>query len=221
MSTSTPDAIVKLLSSHPVAELGDIRQALGGVSRATAFRQLKKVEYRSSYSHNGRYYALHDEKRYDRLGLWSHGDIHFARDSTVVAAATRLVRESEAGRTQRELQDVMGVRVQSFVLAGVRRGDIAREGVEGVYVYFHSDPSLRQAQLGRRREQIETARQAGSEVGDEVVIEVLLQLIRHPGSRAEDVARRLRRRSPPIGIEKVEAVFARYDLGQKGGHSKP
>jgi hypothetical protein len=220
MTTRPSDEIVKLLSSTPVAELGDICRVLGGVSRATAFRRLQEVPYRSSYNHNGRYYALDDPSRYDRLGLWSHGDIHFARDGTVQATATRLVRESDAGQTQRELQELLGVRVQSFVLAGVRRGEIARESLEGLFVYVHSEPSVRQSQLERRRERVAAARQA-DEVSDEAVIEVLLQLVRNPGSRAGDVARRLQGRSPPIGIERVEAVFARYDLGQKGGRSTP
>jgi hypothetical protein len=178
---------------------------------------LKEAPYRSSYNHNGRYYALHDPRRYDRFGLWSHGGIHFARDNSLQAAVTRLVQESEAGYTQRELQDLLRVRVQSFVLAGVRRGEIARESVERLYVYVHTELLVRQAQLQRRRERIAAIREAEAEVSDEVVIQVLLQLIRRPGSRTVDVARRLRRRSPPIRFAQVEAVFSRYRLGQKGG----
>ena len=217
MVIRSADTIVKLLSSQPVAELSDIRGALGEVSRATAFRYLKEVPYRSSYNHNGRYYALHEPMRYDRFGLWSHGGIHFSRDNSLQAAVTRLVQESEAGCTQRELQDLLRVRVQSFVLAGVRRGEIARESVERAYVYAHTELSVRQAQLQRRRERIAAIREADAEVSDETVIQVLLQLIRRPGSRAVDVARRLRRRSPPTTFAQVEAVFSRYRLGQKGG----
>ncbi len=217
MAIRSADTIVKLLSSQPVAELSDIRAALGDVSRATAFRYLKGVPYRSSYNHNGRYYALHNPRRYGGLGLWSHGDIHFARDNSLQATVTRLVQESEAGYTQRELQDLLRVRVQSFVLAGARRGEIAREGVERAYVYVHSELLVRQAQLQRRRERIAAVREAEAEVSDEVVIQVLLQLIRRPGSRTVDVARRLRRRSPPITFAQVEAVFSRYRFGQKGG----
>jgi len=221
MAIRSADTIVRLLSTQPVAELSDIQEVLGGVSRATAFRYLKAVPYRSSYNHNGRYYALHDPRRYDRLGLWSHGDIHFARDNGLQAGVTRLVQDSEAGYTQRELQDLLRVRVQSFMLAGVRRGEIARERVERLYVYVHAELLVRQAQLQRRHERIVAVREAEAEVSDEMVIQVLLQLIRHPGSRAVDVARRLRRRSPPIRIDRVEAVFARYGLGEKGGRLRP
>jgi hypothetical protein len=57
-------------------------------------------------------------------------------------------------------------------------------------------------------------------VTKEVVIQVLLVLIRYPGSRAGDVARRLKGHSPPITMRHVQVVFDRYDLddvGEKGG----
>ena len=133
------------------------------------------------------------------------------------STVTRLVRESEAGYTQRELQDVLHVRVQALLLAGVRRQEIAREVVERLYVYLHPDRSVREAQLEHRRDRIEAGRMAGAEVSDEVVIQVLLQLIHHPVSQAADVARRLRGHSPPISIQQISAVFTRYGLGEKGG----
>lgn len=220
MVRTSPDAVVKLLSSKKVVELEDIRKALGGVSRATVFRRLQDVPYRSSYNHNGRYYSLYDPRKCDRHGLWSHGDILFARDGSLQDTAVRLVQESEAGLTQRELQDLLGVRVQTFLLSSVREGLIDRDRVEGVYLYLHGEPSVRKAQKERRREQVAAAQDADAELKDEVVIQVLLQLVRNPAFGPQEVARRLRRRAPPIGLDKVQAVFARYDLGQKGGRSK-
>ena len=216
MPRRSPQMLIELLESKPVVELGDIQAALAGASRSTAFRYLDQVPYRSSYNHNGRYYTLHDPSRYDRWGLRSVGDAHFSTDRTVKATAVRLVRESEAGWTQRELQDLLRVRVQLFLLAALHEGAVAREAVGRLYVYLHTDPEVREAQVACRRE-----RAAGPvsvvEVGHETIIRVLLVLLRHPGSAAGDVARRLQGRSPPIGRALVDEVFARYGLGEKGG----
>ncbi|MCF7979549.1 MAG: hypothetical protein K9L82_16375 [Chromatiaceae bacterium] len=57
-------------------------------------------------------------------------------------------------------------------------------------------------------------------VDDAVVIQVLLALIRHPGLGPAEVVRSLRGHSPPIVLEQVVAVFARYaleEVGKKGG----
>jgi hypothetical protein len=62
-----------------------------------------------------------------------------------------------------------------------------------------------------------------TELTDAIVIEVLLVLIRHPGSQLAEVVRRLRGHSPPIRAEHVRVVFDRYDLehlGEKGGPSR-
>jgi len=77
--------------------------------------------------------------------------------------------------------------------------------------------------LQRRQERI-AAQQSGETaivcLDDSVIIQVLLILIRHPGSRPADVVRALRGHSPPIGLDPVVEIFTRYDLddiGEKGG----
>lgn len=217
MPSRSSQDVVDLLRTQGVVEFDDMRVALAGASRATVFRYLSRVPYRRSYNHNGRFYALHDPGRYDRHGLWSHGDIHFSRDGTLKDTVRRLVRESEAGQTRRELLELLRARVQPFLLDAVREGDLHREEIENRYVYFSSEAGVREAQVRRRHEAREV--EAGDGIDDAMVIEVLLVLIRHPGASASDVARRLRGRAPPVRIDQVRAVFARYELGEKGGAS--
>jgi hypothetical protein len=211
----------KLFESKPVVQLLEIRAALGNASRATAFRYLQLVPYRRSYSHNGGYYTRHEPARYDRFGLFSHQGIHFSRDGSLTATLIRLVREAEAGRTHRELRELLRVRVQMLLQQAVARNAIARERIDKLFVYLHSDPAVRQAQVQQRTALLETqALQA--EVTDAMVIEVLLVLLHHPGSKAAGVLRRLRGRSPPISLEHVRMIFDRYHLdqvGEKGGSS--
>lgn len=64
---SSHERLVQLFATHPVVELPTVRAALGGVSPMTAFRHLKRLDYRCSYNHKGRYYARHELARYYRL----------------------------------------------------------------------------------------------------------------------------------------------------------
>jgi hypothetical protein len=191
----------------------------------TAFRYLGQVSYRRSYDHNGGLYCLHEPSRYDRLGLWSFGDVHFSKDGSLKATVRRLVHEAPSGATHRELADWLRVRVHNTLLSLVRGQEVSREQVEAVYVYLHPERAIGQEQLARRRDEIE-ARKAGGvsdsegSVEDAVVIQVLLTLIRFPGSGPPQVVRRLRGHIPPITLQQVHAVFTRYDLGEKGGLSK-
>jgi DeoR/GlpR family transcriptional regulator of sugar metabolism len=211
------ERILRLLTAFrtsTVLKWDEIREVLGGVSETTARRALRGISYRSSYNHNGRYYTLIEERKFDRWGLWSHEGIRFSRDGTLTATAERLLRESEAGWTRRELQELLGVSVQTVLTTLRERGKVDRVRVGPVYVYV-SAGSVRE-QLHRRQEMV-TIKQSRCEAPLEIVVAVLLVLIRHPKSTTTDVVRRLKGHSPPIHKEDVEDVFERYDLAQKKG----
>ena len=214
-----------LFASETVVDLPRIQAALGGASSMTAFRYLRQIPYRRSYNHNGRYYCLHEPSRCDRLGLWSVGDVHFSVDGSLAKTVRRLVHEMEAGATHRELQERVRVRVHNTLLTLLRRGEIERERLAQLYVYLHPDADIREEQIQRRGALLDAGKTVRIEtaVPDEIVIQVLLTLLHHPGAKAAEVVRYLRGHSPPVAMEQVEAVFARYDLasiGKKGGSSK-
>lgn len=219
----TPDLLLKLLTRRAVVDLPAIQAALGGVSEMTAFRYLRLVPYRRSYNHNGKYYTLHDPSRYDRFGLWSSGDIHFSAAGSLGETVRKLVHEAEAGLTHREVERRLSTRAQNTLLDLVQKGEIARERVDGTYVYLHVDPGVQAAQLERRgRPAVARNGSDRAKLDDIVVIQVLLALLRHPGDKAVDVTRRLVGHEPPIPHPQVLAVFALYDLdaiGEKGGPS--
>lgn len=218
----SPEKLMKLFADKKVVKLPAIRSALGEVSVQTTFRYLKLVPYRRSYNHNGRYYALYEASRFDRKGLWSLEGIHFSVDGSLRNTVRRLIHETPAGATHRELQRKLQLRVHNTLLDLWRKAEISRESLAGFYVYLHHEKTVREAQLTQRREQIDV-QQVETEVTDAIVVEVLLVLIRYPGSQLAEVVRRLRGHSPPIRAEHVRVVFDRYDLdclGEKGGHSR-
>jgi len=135
-----------------------------------------------------------------------------------------MVHEAAAGATHRELADWLRVRVHNTLLNLVRDEEVSREQVEAVYVYLHPEAAVREEQLARRREQVDARQRESGGAGeagldDSVAIQVLLALVRHPGSGPAQIVRRLRGHAPPITSEQVNAVFARFDLGEKRGPS--
>jgi hypothetical protein len=218
------ELLLKVFRSETVVDLARIQAALGGVSPMTCFRYLKQIPYRTSYNCNGRYYCLHEPSRYDRHGLWSSGAIHFSVDGGLRDTVRRIVRESEAGSTHREIEQLLGVRVHNALLDLLRKAEVDRQQLAQFYVYLHTHRRVRKAQLERRRERMESGKAVVAvqdlDVDDGIVIQVLLVLIRHPGSKAADVVRYLRGHLPPITFEQVRTVFSGYDLddlGEKGG----
>jgi len=131
----------------------------------------------------------------------------------------------DAGATHRELQERLRIRVHNTLLTLLRRGEIERERLAQLYVYLHRDAAIRKVQMQRRGALLDAGKtvRIQTAVPDEIVIQVLLTLLHHPGAKAAQVLRYLRGHSPPVSMGQVEAVFARYDLesiGKKGGSSK-
>ena len=209
--------LLDLLKVKSVVKFQDILAALNDASSATAFRYLQQVPYRSSYNHNGRYYAIYEPSRYDRFGLFHHGDIYFSRDGTLKATVRRLILESEAGFTQREMQELLRVRVQSCLQILLKEQEVKRERLESIYHYFHADLEANKVQMQCRIERIKIVKENKVEIDDTTIIRVLLVLIRYPGSTHDQVIRHLRGYSPPIVLKQVKMIFTRYNIGEKRG----
>jgi len=224
MTKRSPQTLLKVFETHKVVEFKTLQAALDNASRATTFRYLRQIRYHRSYNHNGRYYTRYDPRRYDRLGLFCQDGIFFSRENTLGETIQSLVWGSDAGWTQRELQEVLRVRVQVVLLNTVRQGKTTREKVNGLYVYLHTDADVRSAQLARRREK-GVLSQRGKDnsalaIEDEVVIWILLTLLRHPGATEAHTVRYLRGHSPPVTMAEVRIIFTRYELAnlsKKGG----
>ena len=221
MPARSPDLLVPLLASGSPVTLDQLQAALGQASPRTTFRYLRQLRHLHSYNHNGRFYTDRDPSRFDRFGLFSIGDVHFSRDGSLPATVERMLTESQHGWSDKELRALLHVPVYPFLLAAVRQGRARRERLGGVYVYLcpgSAGDRQRQARLDASR----SAALAAS-LEPELIIEVLLVLLRHPGSPPTQLARRLQGLSPPIHLAQVQAVFQRFDLagiGPKGGSTR-
>ncbi len=218
MPRRSPALLAPLLASQAPVTFAQLQAALGQASRATTFRYLAQIRHWRSYNHNGRFYTDRHPDRFDEFGLLSLGDVHFSRHGSLAATVRHLLDSAEQGWTAKQLQALLRVPVQPFLLAAVRREQARRERLDGVFVYLSADPRISQQQWRTRLAQRAASR--ASALTADVIISVLLVLVRHHRAPPEEVTRRLQGHSPPIRLEHVQAVFERFELaadGQKGG----
>jgi hypothetical protein len=142
--------LISLLRQRKIATMDDLKEALGTAADATVFRKLAGLDYRTSYSHRGRFYALDEVTRFDALGLWSFRQVWFSRFGTLVATVEALVVAADAGYDAAELEDVLAVEAKGALLGLVKAGRLTRQKVDGRYVYLAPDASLRRRQLAAR-----------------------------------------------------------------------
>jgi hypothetical protein len=144
-------ALRKYLLRRKIATLPELKSALGGSADLTVFRKLKLLDYLSSYTHRGRYYALRETARFDDAGLWSHDAVWFSRHGTLVSTVESFVNQSPRGWFADELADLLHANVQDPLHDLVRAGRLRRSPVAGRFLYTSIDDRQARDQLRTRQ----------------------------------------------------------------------
>ena len=146
------DTIVALLRNQTIVSLAEVMAALGAsASRRTAFRRLKDLAARTSYSHRGGYYTLDEIAHFDERGLWSFAGVRFSRAGTLIATAESFVNQAEAGHFVDELDNLLGFGTQDALRKLVAHGRLTRHKLAGQFLYCAAGSAQRTHQLRARR----------------------------------------------------------------------
>lgn len=145
------ESLVDLLQKLKIVTMADMKGALGTSVDMTIFRKLREVEYCTSYSHRGKYYALQAVAEFDERGLWSYREVHFSQAGSLIDTAEHFVVASSRGFVASELSSELLVETKEALLKLVRLGRLARQSLSGVMVYCAPNPEKRSQQLLNRR----------------------------------------------------------------------
>lgn len=145
------DDLLNALRHRKIATMPELKKALGTEVDVTVFRKLRKLAYRTSYSHRGAYYALDETTRFDENGLWSCQSVWFSRWGTLLDTAEAFVENSASGCFVEELDNMLHTATKEPLLKLVQQQRVTRQPVGGLYLYCSSKAALRQRQLLARR----------------------------------------------------------------------
>jgi hypothetical protein len=149
------ESIVRLLERGQVATMDGLKKALGTRVDMTVFRKLRTLDYLSSYSHGGRYYALRAGAEFDPRGLWTYRGVHFSRFGSLLDTVEAFVNRAGRGYLASELTAELQVQTKEPLLKLVRLRRLSREQISGAYVYCSVQPLRRREQLIMRKQPAE------------------------------------------------------------------
>ena len=214
---SFPDKIRKLLQSNRVMSLKQLRHELGQRPRSSLFRDLKKLDLVTSYTHAGQYHALKSAARFDADGLWFFDQAGFAKYGTLKNTLIQIISNAQAGMTQKELKSLLRIKVQNTLTYLVQSNAVERQLLpKSIYVYLSVEKHKAEDQLQRRLAIHDRAPEVALPA-ENLIIEILLQLIRAPDCRADakELGKLLRKRGIVIGDPDIVYVLAYYDIKKK------
>jgi len=211
------EQIHQLLLKHTIMSLKQLRAELQDRPRSSLFRDLKKLDLISSYTHTGQYHALMRLAKFDEDGLWFFRDVGFSRYGTLKRSLVHVITHSPAGMTHREMKKLFRVDVQKPLTELVSINAVSRQLLPSrIHVYLSADEAS-VAQWERRLaigdKALEVALPAES-----IRIEILVEVIRTPERSLDEkvLGPLLRKRGVLVKDEAVRDVLAYYDIKKNG-----
>ncbi len=145
------NTVLNYLKRYKIGTLDQLKKELCTNSTMTVFRKLKSLEYRSSYSHRGKFYTLNSIAEFDETGLWSFNSIWFSKYGNLIETTSEFVEQSKTGFSAQELFQVLNVEVKHPLLALFKQNRIYREKISNIFIYFSLDQDKRQQQTALRK----------------------------------------------------------------------
>ena len=200
-----------LMRRQKVLSMKKLRAEMGGRSRVSIFRDLKEVEYLSSYSDAGKYYALRKTARFDSDGLWQYEDIGFSMYGTLKETVFHLVDNSEVGYHHEELQELLRVRLHNTLLDLVTEKRLRRVGIEKRYLYVSANARRALAQSSKREKMSQASILPASA---QLTIQILAEVIRENqiSVEVEELTQRLVRQKVQVSQRQVAQVLKLYGV---------
>lgn len=166
----------------------------------------------TSINKNGRYYTLPQIPVFDENGLWKYQTVLFSKHGNLQQTIFALITDSYKGLSAVEIAELVDLVPNSSFLSRFKTvPGIKREKHQGRFIYFSDHP-----QTYNRQQQTRTTRQetAGFPTDSEAV-EILVQLIKHPGISIEQLAAKVSKPGKQIEPGMIRRFLGFHDLLKK------
>jgi len=213
----------QLFERHRMLDIEALQQLCQDRSRRSVFRDLKRLGYYCSYSHAGRFYTLKTIAQFNSDGLWEYSVARFSKYGTLRKTTLETIKKSQEGRTHRELEELLGVRLHNTLLDLVRTREIAREKAGRVYLYVSADRQAAAVQLQRRQCMVASTSTMARLPSLSTRIQVFVELIRANALSIDSaaIASGLAERDIEVTAEQIECMMMHYDLKKNAVRTDP
>jgi len=205
-------AVMRTFNKHKVVTIDQLARWLS-CSVVTARRRLKAWSAHTSYNRNGRYYTLPEIAQFDDMGLWRHREAFFSRHGNLKQTLIYLIAHSARGLSSTELGEILGLQPRSFLSHFRDHPALYREHMTGRWIWFAADPETREQQ--RQTRLAEEDAKVSRMPSDMEAVMILVDLIDHPQSDVEQIARRLKTKQLDIDIAAIRQLLDHHGLLKK------
>jgi len=186
-------------------------------STITVRRYLKQWHVITSYNKNGCYYVLPDIPKFNTYGLWQYKTIRFSKYGSLKQSIIHLVEDSICGKDASEISQLVDMDPHSILSRLIRKSDLQRKKVSGVFVYFSVNEQRLKNQFQKRLE-MRTPESIGLP-SDAVAVAILVDRIKNPKLTSKTLSRRLQNRGLTVSSTMIENFLLYHGILKKTSDS--
>lgn len=198
---------LKIFRRRKVLTVSDLA-SLMQCSLITVRRKLKQWNTYTSYNQNGRYYVLPDVPQFDGNGQWCYRGICFSQYGNLTQTVIHLVKTSPAGLAASEIGELLHIQPRSFLSLFREHPALTRKQFRRHYVYVAADATINRKQIDQRSKMTLHAHRPS----DSEAIAILVETIKHPDLKIEELCAQLKTKKYNITPEVVRNLFAYHGL---------
>lgn len=201
--------LLKLFKVNKCVTLETICNYLNNSGRSTQ-RLLKSIGYYSSFTHNGKWYTLHDVPKFDIDGLWFYNGIGFSQLKDINSTIFHLIDKSEKGLTANDLSKLLSTSCPPILNRLYKKNKIDRVKAHGGFVYLSVKKAIRGQQVANieKTECLKLPSKTDT-------ISILVEFIRNPNCTLEELSSNLNQKGIFCDSATIKNLFVHLSLEKK------
>jgi hypothetical protein len=200
----------ELFSQQSCWTIEQLKQSLD-YSTISIRRFLKQIGYYSSFTHNSKWYTLSSIPKFNKNGIWYHGDIGFSRHGNLKQNIIHFVDKSPQGLSAKQLAGILSTPCHAVLNHMYKSGAIERFKGTSDFVYLSADPGKKQRQLTRLQsvQQIDDTHQ---ELSAHSAVYVLVEYIKQPQASFAELSKAVAKKQIIATPQAIARFFDTHDL---------
>ena len=206
--------INELIRKKKVLSFEKLEQSVN-VSGITVRRDLRALNYITSYTHRGRFITLPKVPRFDNNGIWFFHEIGFSQYGNSFESIIKLIDQSKQGLSREELEDILKIGISKQIQILIRQEKLNRVKLGGKYIYLPDDLMQNEKKKYRLIGKRQSEDYFEKDVRKKDLIVLLKAVLEHNGIKMTNLKQIVKKYNLKLPIKKIEKLLTENQLTEK------
>ncbi len=206
--------INELIGKKKVLSFEKLVQSVN-VSDITVRRDLRALNYLTSYTHRGRFITLPEIPRFDNYGIWFFHEIGFSQYGNSFEAILKLIDQSQQGLSRDELEGILKIGISKQIQILIGQEKLNRVKLGSKYLYLSEDLMKNEKKKYRLIGTRQSEDYYEKDVRKKDLILLLKAVLEHNGIKMANLKQIVKKYNLKLPIKKIEKLLTENHLTEK------